>query len=98
MVLFVPGEEGPADRVRTWIRTVGGAESNVACNLVSLGVPAAWVSAVGQDALGLAVVAAVAAAGVDVSGVRVDPIRPTGLYIKEAAPHGSPVRDSPTGA
>lgn len=92
MALFVPGEDGPADRVRTWIRTVGGAESNVACNLVSLGVPAAWVSAVGQDALGRAVVSAVAAAGVDVSAVRVDPTRPTGLYIKEADPGGSPAR------
>src|SRR5689334_15052117 len=92
MALFVPGEDGPAERVRTWIRAVGGAESNGACNLARLGVPAAWVSAVGQDALGRAVVSAVASAGVDVSGVRVDPIRPTGLYIKEADPNGSPVR------
>jgi 2-dehydro-3-deoxygluconokinase len=92
MALFVPGEEGPAESVRTWIRTVGGAESNVACHLAGLGVRAGWVSAVGDDALGRAVVAAVAAAGVDVSGVAVDPIRPTGLYIKEIGPSGTPVR------
>src|SRR2546430_8501835 len=91
MVLFVPGEEGPADRVRTWIRTVGGAESNVACHLAGLGVRAGWVSAVGDDALGRAVVSAVAAAGVDVSGVVVDPARPTGLYLKEIGPSDTPV-------
>lgn len=86
MALFVPGEDGPADRVRTWIRTVGGAESNVACHLAALGVRAGWVSAVGDDALGRAVVADVAAAGVDVSQVLVDPVRPTGLYLKEITP------------
>ncbi|HEV2782606.1 MAG TPA: sugar kinase [Actinophytocola sp.] len=84
MALFVPGEDGPADRVRTWIRTVGGAESNVACNLALLGVRAGWVSAVGDDPLGRAVVSAVAASGVDVSGVDIDPLRPTGLYFKES--------------
>lgn len=91
MALFVPGEDGPADQVRTWVRTVGGAESNVACHLAGLGVRAAWVSAVGDDALGRAVVAAVAAAGVDTSNVVIDPERPTGLYLKEIDP-GSSVR------
>ena len=92
MALFVPAEDGPADQVRTWIRTVGGAESNVACHLAGLGVRAGWVSAVGDDALGRAVVSAVAAAGVDVSGVVVDPNRPTGLYFKEIGSAGAPVR------
>ncbi|ONI71346.1 sugar kinase [Actinosynnema sp. ALI-1.44] len=92
MALFVPGEPGPVDQVRTWIRTVGGAESNVACNLAMLGLRAKWVSAVGQDAFGQAVVSAVRSSGVDVSGVVVDPVRPTGLYIKESNAGGSPVR------
>jgi 2-dehydro-3-deoxygluconokinase len=92
MALFVPGEEGPVEEVRTWIRTVGGAESNVACNLAMLGLRSSWVSAVGADAFGRAVLAAVAAKGVDVSGVRVDPARPTGLYVKESNASGSPVR------
>jgi 2-dehydro-3-deoxygluconokinase len=92
MALFVPGEPGPVDQVRTWIRTFGGAESNVACNLAMLGLRAGWVSAVGDDAFGKAMVAAVASAGVDVSGVVVDPARPTGLYIKESNAGGSPVR------
>jgi 2-dehydro-3-deoxygluconokinase len=82
MAMFLP--EGPPDRTRTWTRAVGGAESNVACHLAGLGVPVAWVSAVGADALGRAVVAEVAAAGVDVSGVVIDPDRQTGLYLKES--------------
>ncbi|HWM05095.1 MAG TPA: sugar kinase [Actinophytocola sp.] len=92
MALFVPAEDGPPDQVRTWTRTVGGAESNVACHLVGLGVTSAWVSAVGDDAFGRAVVDFVAGHGVDVSGVRVDPDRPTGLYVKESDAAGSPVR------
>jgi 2-dehydro-3-deoxygluconokinase len=92
MALFVPAEDGPPDTVSTWTRTVGGAESNVACHLASLGVPTSWVSAVGDDAFGRAVVSAVASFGVDVSAVVVDPVRPTGLYVKESDATGSPVR------
>jgi 2-dehydro-3-deoxygluconokinase len=92
MALFVPGEPGPVDQVRTWIRTVGGAESNVACNLALLGLRSSWVSAVGEDAFGKAVVAAVSSMGVDVSRVVVDSTRPTGLYVKESNAGGSPVR------
>lgn len=90
MALFVPAEDGPPESVRTWSRTVGGAESNVACHLAGLGLGAAWVSAVGDDALGRAVTGFVGGYGVDVSGVLVDPDRPTGLYVKES--DGSPVR------
>ncbi|GAA3064638.1 2-dehydro-3-deoxygluconokinase [Actinokineospora globicatena] len=92
MAVFVPAEPGPADRVTSWTRTVGGAESNVARTLAGFGVRAAWVSAVGADPFGRAVLAAVSAAGVDVTGVAVDPTRPTGLYIKESDAAGSPVR------
>jgi 2-dehydro-3-deoxygluconokinase len=90
MALFVPAQDGPPEHVRTWTRTVGGAESNVACHLAGLGVASAWVSAVGDDAFGRAVVEFVRGYGVDVSGVLVDPDRPTGLYVKES--DGSPVR------
>ena len=92
MTLFVPAEPGPPEEVVTWTRTAGGAESNVASHLAVLGLRSAWVSAVGDDAFGRALVSAVAAFGVDVSGVVVDPVRPTGLYIKESDASGSPVR------
>jgi 2-dehydro-3-deoxygluconokinase len=86
MAMFVPADPGPPERVRTWTRSTGGAESNVACQLAGLGVAAAWVSAVGDDPFGRAVVDFVAGHGVDVSGVVVDPDRPTGVYFK--APGG----------
>nr|WP_181770743.1 sugar kinase [Amycolatopsis pittospori] len=92
MALFVPAEPGPPDEVRKWVRTIGGAESNVACHLPALGFASAWVSAVGDDPFGRALVREIAEAGVDVSAVLVDPTRPTGLYIKESGAQGSPVR------
>ncbi|MEV8544661.1 sugar kinase [Streptomyces sp. NPDC051572] len=70
--------------------SVAGAESNVAMYLADLGIPVSWLSAVGDDALGRRVRAEVGAAGVDVSGVRCDPERPTGLLVKE--PTGSRTR------
>jgi 2-dehydro-3-deoxygluconokinase len=92
MALFVPAEPGPPDEVVTWTRTVGGAESNVASHLAVLGLRSAWVSAVGDDAFGRAVMSAIASFGVDVSGVVIDPARPTGMYVKESDAAGSPVR------
>lgn len=92
MAMFVPAEPGPPAEVTTWHRTVGGAESNVACHVAALGLRSAWVSAVGDDAFGTAVTAAVASFGVDVSRVAVDQDRPTGLYVKERDASGSPVR------
>lgn len=92
MALFVPAEPGPPDEVKRWLRTIGGAESNVACNLPTLGVRSGWVSAVGDDPFGRAMLREVASHGVDVSACFVDPTRPTGLYVKESGAGGSPVR------
>ncbi|GGP50862.1 sugar kinase [Saccharothrix coeruleofusca] len=92
MAVLVPAEPGPVRAARTWTRAIGGAESNVAVHLARLGVRSRWVGAVGDDAFGGAVLDAVGGAGVDVTGVRVDPDRPTGLYVKEADAAGSPVR------
>ncbi|WP_082403584.1 sugar kinase [Saccharothrix sp. NRRL B-16348] len=92
MAVFTPAEAGPPEEVRAWTRGIGGAESNVACALAALGVPVGWVSAVGDDPFGRAIVAFLAGAGVDVSHVLVDPTRPTGLYLKEAGKTGSAVR------
>ena len=56
----------------------GGAPANFACHIAGLGERAAMVSAVGDDPLGLAAIAALEARGVDTSHVRVDPHHPTG--------------------
>ncbi|SFQ67893.1 2-dehydro-3-deoxygluconokinase [Amycolatopsis arida] len=98
MALFVPAEPGPPHLVRSWHRTVGGAESNVACHMAALGLRSAWVSAVGPDPFGRALLDELAAAGVDVSAAYVDPQRPTGIYFKEAGVPGSPVRYYRTGS
>ncbi|HEY8373504.1 MAG TPA: sugar kinase [Pseudonocardiaceae bacterium] len=92
MAVFVPATPGPAEDTTLWRRTVGGAEANVACHLARLGLRARWVGAVGDDALGRAVVDHIRAAGVDVSGVRIDPRRPTGLYLKEPGATGTRMR------
>lgn len=70
---------------------VGGAESNVAIGAAGFGIRSAWLSRVGDDPLGRMVRDAVASRGVDVSAVRVDAVRRTGLMLKESAPTGSRV-------
>lgn len=66
---------------------IGGAESNVAIHAAHLGIPTAWVSAVGDDALGVRVRDEVARHGVDVRWVVDDPAAPTGVYFKDPG-HG----------
>ncbi|QUF03607.1 sugar kinase [Actinosynnema pretiosum subsp. pretiosum] len=69
---------------------VGGAESNVAIGLARLGVPATWVSRVGDDALGALVVRELRGEGVTVLAPR-DPDAPTGMMLKEHR-NGRPTR------
>ncbi|WP_282105783.1 MULTISPECIES: sugar kinase [unclassified Crossiella] len=92
MALFVPAEPGPTHEVTSWTRTVGGAESNVACHLARFGWHSRWVSALGRDAFGRAILDRLTSFGVDVADVARDEHRPTGLYVKEADANGSTVR------
>ena len=57
---------------------LGGAPFNVTANLRRLGHPAAFVTAVGDDDLGRAAMAAAAALGIDTDFVSVSPDLPTG--------------------
>ncbi|MFJ1745373.1 sugar kinase [Streptomyces sp. NPDC088116] len=84
MVTFLPSKPGPLADVPSFDRTIGGAESNVACALASAGHTVRWVSRVGADGFGDHLVDAIAAYGVDTSGVRRDPDRPTGIYFRTA--------------
>jgi 2-dehydro-3-deoxygluconokinase len=65
---------------------VGGAEANVAVALARLGRRVAWISAVPDNPLGRRVTDAVAAAGVDVTGVARVPGARIGLYFVEFGP------------
>ncbi|MFE2970220.1 sugar kinase [Streptomyces sp. NPDC059340] len=94
MAALAPDPLGPLDGADLLRVDIAGAESNVALYLADHGVPARWVSAVGDDPFGRRVRARIAAGGVDVSGVRTDPRRPTGLLLKDPSPggHGTRVR------
>ncbi|MFC0846464.1 sugar kinase [Streptomyces noboritoensis] len=84
MVTFLPSRPGRLADVPSFARGIGGAESNVACALAAAGHTVKWVSRVGADGFGDHLVEAVGAYGVDTSGVRRDPGRPTGVYFRTA--------------
>ncbi len=83
MVLVTPDRPEPLERAAAFRLDVAGAESNVASHLARAGVPAAWASAVGDDALGRRLTATLEARGVDTSLVLVDPDAPTGVFFKD---------------
>ncbi|MEU5473748.1 sugar kinase [Streptomyces lydicus] len=84
MVTFLPRHPGRLADVPSFDRAIGGAESNVACTLARTGHTARWISRVGADGFGDHLLAAIADCGVDVSHVRRDPRRPTGIYFRTA--------------
>ncbi|MFE2569262.1 sugar kinase [Streptomyces mirabilis] len=92
MAALAPDPLGPLDGADLLRVDIAGAESNVALYLADHGIPARWVSAVGDDPFGRRVRARIAAGGVDVSGVRTDPQRPTGLLLKDPGPPGHGTR------
>jgi len=83
MAMITPAHAEPLATANELRLHVGGAESNVAMHAAALGIPSAWVSAVGDDALGERIRREVAARGVDVGWVVVDPHAPTGVYFKD---------------
>ncbi|AZM64543.1 carbohydrate kinase [Streptomyces sp. WAC 01420] len=84
MVTFRPSRPGRLADVPAFDRGIGGAESNVACVLAAAGHTARWLSRVGADGFGDHLLETVGAYGVDVSHVRRDPARPTGVYFRTA--------------
>ncbi|AWL40318.1 sugar kinase [Streptomyces sp. SM5] len=93
MVTFLPSRPGRLADVPSFSRTIGGAESNVACALASAGHTVTWVSRVGADGFGDHLVEAVGAYGVDTSAVRRDPDRPTGVYFRTATDRATDVHE-----
>ncbi|MEV6587595.1 sugar kinase [Streptomyces acidicola] len=85
MVTFLPSRPGRLADVPSFERGIGGAESNVACALAAAGHAARWVSRVGADGFGDHLVETIGGYGVDVSAVRRDPQRPTGVYFRTAS-------------
>lgn len=85
MVTFLPTRAGRLADVPSFVRGIGGAESNLACALAACGHRVRWVGRVGADGFGDHLVAAIAAYGVDTAAVVRDPGRPTGVYFRTAA-------------
>jgi len=91
MVMLTPVVPAPLIERPHLAMEVGGAESNVACGLAQLGHHAVWLGRVGDDPFGRIVTGTLAAHGVDVADVEVDPALPTGLYLKDPGIDGSTV-------
>lgn len=91
MALVAPDPPAPLASATSMVLSHGGAESNVAIGLARLGSRAEWCSRLGDDALGRRVLRAVAAEGVGVDLVEVDPLARTGVYFKDPGPGGTAV-------
>lgn len=82
MVVFTPTT--PLMKyAHSYSRKFGGAETNVAIGLTRLGHNTGWISRVGNDEFGKALLSFIRGEGVDVSKVKFDDSAPTGIYFKE---------------
>ena len=83
MALFVTEPASPLRQAHTFVRSIAGAESNVAIGVARLGLKSAWCGRVGGDALGLAVLDRLRAEGVDISRAIVDDDSWTGVLVRD---------------
>jgi fructokinase len=67
----------PLAEVISWNAYFGGAPANVACGLVKLGIPTAFVGCIGKDSAGEDIQAYFEQIGVNTSGLQHHPSRPT---------------------
>ncbi len=83
MALFLTEPPSPLRQAQTFVRSIAGAESNVAVGVARLGLRAAWCGRVGDDALGLAILDRLRAEGVDISRATVDRGGWTGVLVRD---------------
>lgn len=83
MAMVTPTRAESLTSARNFSVTAGGAESNVASQASDLGVASAWISALGDDALGRRIYRSIESRGVDARWVSYDPNAPTGVYFKD---------------
>jgi 2-dehydro-3-deoxygluconokinase len=86
---FVALEGGPLPESSTFLRTVAGAEANVAVGLARLGHAVAFIGRVGGDGLGTGVLRRLRGEGVDVSHLARDERAATGVMIREVRAAGT---------
>lgn len=97
MAMLTP-RSAPLHEATELLFGIGGAESNVAMGLSSMGLRADWIGRVGRDGFGTRILNDLGAHGVGTSGVEVDPVRPTGLYVKVPAVAAAVRPDAPSAA
>ncbi len=83
MVLLTPINNGPMRYAGQFTRSFGGSESNFCIGLTRLGHQAGWISRVGDDEFGRAMLSFIRGEGVDVSQVTIDNEAQTGVFFKE---------------
>ncbi len=83
MVAFEAQSSGPLREVDDFKKWVGGAADNFIITLARLGFNCAWFSRVGDDEFGRFIIRWIRGEGVDVSRVKIDPSRPTGVFFVE---------------
>jgi 2-dehydro-3-deoxygluconokinase len=83
MALFVTEPASPLRQAHTFVRSIAGAESNVAIGVARLGLRAAWCGRVGDDALGLAILDRLRAERVDISRAIVEEDGWTGVLVRD---------------
>jgi 2-dehydro-3-deoxygluconokinase len=89
MGLFIAQDTGRLQDVTNFSRAVAGAELNVATGLSRLGLRVGYISRMGDDSIGRALMAAIAREGIDTSRIVVDRTHPTGLMFKARTTDGS---------
>jgi 2-dehydro-3-deoxygluconokinase len=90
MVLFSPDSTGPLRYVNNFYKSIAGAESNVIIALARLGHKVGWFSKLGDDEFGRYIQFIIRGENVDVSRVKLDKERNTGILFKERFAHVNP--------
>jgi len=90
MVIFSPDTKGPLRYVNNFTKSIGGAESNTAIALSRLGHKAGWFSKLGDDEFGRYIQLIIRGEGIDISKVKIDKKRNTGILFKERFINANP--------
>lgn len=83
MVAFEAQSFGPLREAEDFKKWVGGAADNFIITLARLGFKCGWFSRLGDDELGRFIHRWIRGEGVDVSRVKIDATKPTGLFLVE---------------
>jgi 2-dehydro-3-deoxygluconokinase len=83
LISLVARDRGPLAESEAFLRTVAGAEANVAVGVSRLGRTVTYLGRVGEDAFGTVIRRKLRGEGVDVRWLASDPGAPTGVMVRE---------------